>query len=155
MFDWALFAILLAACGAASSTGAMFPPDQWYETLDKPAWTPPNWVFPVVWSTLYILIAVAGTRAFLVEDAHYGAAFWALQLVLNALWSPIFFGLKRIRAGLFAVAALWLSVLATLLAFWPLDTIAAVLFVPYLLWVTIAAALNLSVLRRNPQAVPT
>jgi tryptophan-rich sensory protein len=147
--DWTLFPVFIAACAAAASTGAMFPPDRWYRELDKPSWTPPDWVFPVTWSILYVLIALAASRAAALPDNTAALAFWALQLVLNTLWSPIFFGLRRIRAALVAVAALWAGVCAAMLALFQLDWIAGAMFVPYLVWVTIAAALNFSVWRRN------
>lgn len=147
--DWSLFAIFFAACCAAGSTGAMFPPDRWYRTLTKPPWTPPDWVFPVTWTTLYVLIALAATRVAGMEGASHALAFWALQMTLNALWSPIFFGLRRIKAGLIAVGALWAAVCGTMLALFQLDLYAGLMFVPYLIWVSIAAALNFSIWRTN------
>jgi tryptophan-rich sensory protein len=153
--DWTLFAIFLAACFAAGSTGALFEPGDWYKRLSKPSWTPPNWVFPVAWSTLYLCIAAAAARVAPLDGSQYAMAFFALQIALNTLWTPVFFGLKRLGAGMVVLVALWLAVAATLLAFWPLDWIAGLLFVPYLVWVTIAGALNYSVWRLNPEVQPT
>ncbi|MEO1679035.1 MAG: TspO/MBR family protein [Pseudomonadota bacterium] len=148
--DWSLFAIFLVACGAAASTGAMFTPDEWYRQLDKPSWTPPDWVFPVTWATLYLLMALAAARATLFgAEAFHALALWTVQIVLNAIWSPIFFGAKRIRSGLIGVGALWLAVFATMVALWRVDWLSGALFVPYIVWVSIAFALNLAVLRRN------
>ena len=148
--DWALFAIFLLGCMAAGSTGAIFAPDDWYRNqINKPSWTPPDWVFPAAWMTLYILIALAATRVAKLPGAEYALALWALQMTLNALWSPIFFGIKRIRAALIAVGALWLAVAATMVALFQLDWIAGAMFVPYLGWVSIAASLNYWIWRNN------
>jgi benzodiazapine receptor len=148
--DILLFLTYLAACGAAAATGALFMPDQWYRDLNKPRWTPPDWVFPVTWTLLYLCMAAAAARVAPLPGSAQAMGFWALQITFNALWSPVFFGLKRIRQGMIVVIGLWLLVAATLVAFARLDGIAALLFAPYLVWVTIAAALNLSVMRRNP-----
>lgn len=148
---WLLFAIFLAACCGAGATGAMFPPGDWYRTLNKPPWTPPDWVFPVAWSTLYLGMAAAGARAALAPDNGLAMALWALQIAFNTLWTPVFFGLRQMRAGLVVLTALWAAVFLCMLALWQVDTIAGVLFLPYLAWVSTAWALNLSVLRRNPE----
>ena len=150
MMDWGLFFPFLAACGAAAATGAMFQPGDWYEGLNKPSWTPPGFVFPLVWTTLYIAMSYA---AMLVAQSGQGGqalGFWAAQIAFNTLWSPIFFGLHRMRAALVAMAGLWLFVLACVISFGQISLLAGALMVPYLLWVSIAGALNLSVLRRNP-----
>lgn len=153
--DWILFAIFLASCLAAGSTGALFEPGKWYESLAKPSWTPPNWLFPVAWTTLYLCIAAAAARIAPLEGSQYAMALFALQIALNTLWTPVFFGLKRMGAGMVVLTALWLAVAATLVSFWSLDWIAGLLFVPYLAWVTVAGALNFSVWRLNPKAQPT
>jgi benzodiazapine receptor len=148
--DWALFTIFLAACGAAATTGSMFMPGAWYRGLSKPSWTPPNWVFPVAWTVLYLSSAVAAARVAPLEGAAYGMAFWAMQIAFNTLWTPVFFGLHRIRAAFVIMIGLWIAVAGTMVSFWQLDWIAGALFVPYLVWVTVAGALNASVWLRNP-----
>jgi tryptophan-rich sensory protein len=148
---YVLFAIFLAACFAAGSTGGLFPPGEWYARLNKPRWTPPDWLFPVAWTTLYVCIAAAGARAAVSEGNSLAMALWALQIACNGLWTPVFFGLRRMRLGLMVLGALWLSVAATLLALWQVDMWAGLLFVPYLVWVSVAGALNLAVIRLNPQ----
>jgi tryptophan-rich sensory protein len=100
---------------------------------------------------LYICIAVAGARVAMAENNGIALAFWSLQIAFNGLWTPVFFGLKNIRLGMVVVGFLWLFVLSTLLAMWQVDLIAALLFAPYLVWVTIAAALNAEVWRLNPE----
>ena len=148
--DWILLALFVWSAMGAAVTGALFPPDQWYRDLNKPAWTPPDWVFPITWTVLYACMALAATRIAPLQGSAYAMAFWAVQISFNGLWSPVFFGLKRIRSAMFVVASLWLSVLGGVLTMWPLDPIASLLFVPYLIWVTIASALNASVWMRNP-----
>lgn len=149
---WFLFAIFLVACAAAGTTGMLFQPGEWYRGLKKPAWTPRDWMFPVVWTTLYILIAVAGARAAFVPGSGLAMAFWALQIALNTLWTPVFFGLHRIRAGMVVIVMLWLAVAGCTGALFLVDPIAGYLFLPYLVWVTLAGFLNLSILRLNPEA---
>lgn len=148
---WVYFAIFFCACMAAGATGAMFQPGEWYRSLNKPSWTPPNWLFPVAWTTLYICMSAAGARVAGLEGSGLALALWALQIALNTLWTPVFFGLKNMRGGLVVLAGLWVSVAACMIALWQLDWIAGLLFLPYLAWVTTAGALNLSVLRLNPR----
>jgi len=152
---WLLFCIFLAACFTAGMTGGLFPPGEWYRRLNKPAWTPPDWVFPAAWFTLYACMAVAGARAALQPGNGIAMAFWSLQIAFNGLWTPVFFGLRNIRLGMAVVVGLWLSVLCALVALWQIDWIAGLLFVPYLIWVSIAASLNAAVWRLNPdEAAP-
>ncbi|MCU0908495.1 MAG: tryptophan-rich sensory protein [Rhodobacteraceae bacterium] len=147
--DWTLFAIFFAACGAAASTGAMFQPGTWYDSLDKPRWTPPDWMFPVAWTLLYIAIAVAATRVAVREGNAHAMAFWAMQIAFNTLWSPVFFGLRKLGAAAVVLAGLWVAVLGTLVTFWTLDTTAGLLIAPYLVWVSYAGALNISIWQRE------
>jgi tryptophan-rich sensory protein len=151
MLDWSL-AIFVALCVATASTGAIFQPGDWYETLEKPSWTPPNWSFGVVWTVLYIMIAVAGWLVWRQAGASAAIVAWGAQLVLNAAWSWLFFGRRRMDLAMVDVVALWLSIAAFILFAWPVSPWAALLFVPYLVWVSIAAALNRTVWRMNPQA---
>lgn len=147
--DWLLFLTFFAACVAAGSTGSMFPPGDWYERLDKPAWTPPNWLFPVAWTFLYIAIAVAAARVAALPGTGLAVAFWALQIALNTLWTPVFFGLRRIGGGMVVLVGLWIAVAGTTALFYQVDTLAGLLFAPYLVWVSYAGALNFSIWRRN------
>ena len=147
--DWTLFLIFLASCGAAAATGAMFEPGEWYESLEKPSWTPPKWLFPVAWTTLYLCMSVAAARVASGPDAGYPLAFFALQIALNTLWTPIFFGLRRMGAAMVLILCLWAAVALTMIAFFRADFVAGLLFVPYLTWVSVASALNWSVWRLN------
>jgi translocator protein len=148
--DWMLFLTYFAACAGAGATGALFMPGDWYRSLAKPVWTPPDWAFPVVWSTLYILMSLSAMRVAQLPDSGQAMAFWAVQIALNGLWTPVFFGLHKMRAGLLVLSCLWLAVAATVVAFWGHDWVAGLMFAPYLLWVTIAGALNATVIRMNP-----
>jgi len=153
---WITLLAFLGACVAAGSTGSLFPPGTWYRRLDKPAWTPPDWLFPVAWTLLYLAMAVAAWRV-----AYSGAALaplalalWAWQIALNAIWTPIFFGLRRLQGGLIVLVMLWLAVLATTAVFLSIDPVAGGLLVPYVVWVSYAGVLNYSVWRRNPEQKP-
>lgn len=136
---------------AAASTGAVFRPGDWYASLRKPAWTPPNWAFPVVWSILFCAIALAG---WLVWEAAGLAAWPALtlygvHLLVNAAWSFLFFGLRRLDWAMGEVICLWTMILAMIVTFLEYSTAAALLLTPYLAWVTIAATLNFRLLQLN------
>jgi len=144
-----VFALLALA---AASSGAVFTPDAWYRTMNKPSWTPADWVFPTVWTPLYVLIAASGWlvwREAGLAGAALPLAVYVIQLVLNAGWSAIFFGLKKPGLAFVEVLTLWLSIALTMILFWPISTTAALLLAPYLLWVTIASALNFQVWRMN------
>lgn len=117
----------------------------WYPALAKPDWTPPSWVFGPVWTLLYPLVAVAGWLAWREGRARVGTLLFLLQLALNAAWPWIFFGDRRIGLALLCVIAMWLAILATIRAFWPVSRGAAVLLVPYLAWVGFAAVLNAAI----------
>ena len=147
------------ACTLAALTGSIFRPGEWYEKLSKPGWRPPNWLFAPVWSALYVAIAVSGWLIWR-ELSFAGAAIpltaYLVQLILNASWTPTFFGLHRIGAGFVVIALLWISILVTISLFHPINAVAAYLLVPYLLWVTFAAALNFSIWRLNqPKPLPS
>ena len=147
----------VAACFLAALTGAWFRPGEWYERLKKPSWRPPNRLFAPVWTVLYLMIALAGWliwRQAGFAGAGLPLAAYALQLVVNAAWTPLFFGLRRPDLGLLDIVLLWLSIVATIALFCPINVVAAALLAPYLAWVTFAAALNFSVWRLNSAASP-
>jgi translocator protein len=157
MNDWASWLTLagfLAATFGAGSTGALFSPGEWYRRLAKPGWTPPDWLFPIAWTLLYIAMAVA---AWLVTRsgsplAFLAVALWSWQIVMNALWSPAFFGLRQIGTALVVVLFLWTAVALTTAAFLAIDAVAGYLMLPYLVWVSYASALNFAIWRMNPEA---
>ncbi len=136
----------------AASSGALFPPDDWYWALQKPSWTPPNWVFPVVWTVLYLVIAYAAWRVWALAGLGPAIAAWGVQLLLNAGWSAVFFGLRSPRLALIELVFLWLAVALTIYLFAQVDPIAAALLLPYIAWVTLAGALNVSIVRLQGSA---
>lgn len=149
LIAFGVFALLALA---AASSGAVFTPDAWYRAMNKPSWTPKDWVFPTVWTPLYALIAISGWlvwREAGVAGAALPLAVYLVQLVLNAGWSAIFFGMKKPGLAFAEVLTLWLSIALTMALFWPISKTAALLLAPYLLWVTIASALNFQVWRMN------
>ena len=145
-----LFLTYLAASGAAAATGRFFMPGAWYDGLNKPTWTPPGWVFPVVWTTLYILSSLAAAIVATKSGSGQALAFWALQIALNTLWTPVVFGAHRLGAGIVIIVALWLTLGAMIVTFLPLSLWAGLMIVPYLVWVSIATALNIWLWRNNP-----
>jgi benzodiazapine receptor len=144
-------AVFIGVVFLAAASGAVFKPGPWYEELQKPSWTPPNWAFPVVWTLLYIMIAYAGWSVWSKVGWSLPIAFWALQIVLNAAWSWLFFALRRMDLALVDVGLLWLAIAGFIVTAWPVSPIAALLFVPYLAWVTTAGLLNRAVQQLNPE----
>lgn len=144
-------AVALAACSSAALLGARFRPDGWYADLAKPTFQPPASLFGPVWTVLYALMAVAAWRVWRKggRGARGALRLFALQLALNAAWSPLFFGAHAIGLALADLVLLVLAVAATLLAFARVDRAAAALLVPYLAWVSFAAVLNASILALN------
>ncbi|MFK3973386.1 TspO/MBR family protein [Pseudomonas sp. NPDC087358] len=143
------FYIFLIACCAAAATGIIFKPGAWYQSLQKPRFTPPNWLFPVAWTTIYLLLAWAGYRLTLLPGSETVLALWAAQIALNTLWTPVFFGANRIVAGMVILVVLWLVVAAMVVLALQLDVITGLILFPYLVWLCVAAALNFSIMRDN------
>jgi translocator protein len=135
---------------AAALFGGMFTPGDWYASLEKPSWNPPGWVFGPVWTILYVMIAIAGWLAWRGRDrSRLPITLWGGQLLLNALWSWLFFGLERPGAAFVDIVILWLLIAAFIVAAWRSSRAASLLFVPYALWVGFAAALNFAIWRLN------
>jgi translocator protein len=135
----------------AGAFGSRFQPGAWYAALDKPSWNPPSWVFGPVWTVLYIMMGVA---AWLVWDRYRGAARVALavfvvQVVFNGLWSYLFFGLQSPALAFAGIVILWSLIVTTLMLFWRARTVAGVLLLPYLAWVSFAAVLNFTIWQLN------
>jgi translocator protein len=145
----------IACCFLAALTGALFRPGEWYQRLAKPSWRPPNRLFGPVWTVLYLTIAVSGWlvwREAGLAGAVLPLTIYALQLALNAAWTPLFFGLHRPDLGFLDIVLVWLSIIATIAGFYPIHAVAALLLLPYLAWVTFAAALNFAIWRLNPSS---
>lgn len=140
----------VAAIGAATTLPAVMP-GGWYSFLTKPAWTPPNWLFGPVWTLLYTAMAIAAwliwRQAGSVAAARVPLALFTIQLLFNLSWTLIFFGQHLPEVAFLDIIFLWLAILATLLTFWRIRPLAGWLLLPYLIWVTFAAALNYSIWR--------
>ncbi|HME37581.1 MAG TPA: TspO/MBR family protein [Steroidobacteraceae bacterium] len=155
---WLILAAFVGSALAAGALNAVFSPvispaaRRWYAGLARPEWAPPDAWFGPVWMALYVLM---GTAAWLIWRERYhrgrGAALaaYAVQLLLNAAWAPLFFGARNIGAGLFVIVALWLSIAATVRAFAAVKAFPAWLLAPYLIWVGYASALNFAVWKLN------
>lgn len=155
--DWIALGAFVALNFAAASSGGAFRPGAWYASLAKPKWTPPNWAFPLVWLTIFALNTFAG---WLVWSAMGAASLPALavyvaSLAINAAWSWLFFGRRRMDLALIDVTALWLSIVIVIAMFAPISQLAALLLAPYLLWVTVAGFLNLRMIQLNRGTEPT
>ena len=147
----------IIACQCAGLIGSLFTTPAiptWYAALQKPPFTPPNWLFAPAWITLYLLMGISafiiwrrGLDNRLVKQA---LIVFLIQLVLNALWSVAFFGLESPLYGVIVITALWVAILITIVKFFKVSPVAAVLMLPYILWVTFAATLNVSILLLNP-----
>ena len=152
--NFTLFALFIITCFGAGATGGLFPPGAWYQSLHKPSWTPPNWLFPIMWTSIYVLMSFAAARVAMQAGSGYAMAFWAAQIAFNTLWTPMFFGLRRLKGALVVMALLWLSVFGCVITHWQLDTWAGIAFLPYIAWVTVAGILNYYVATLNPDVAP-
>jgi tryptophan-rich sensory protein len=146
---WVSLSFFAAYVGSAFTRLSL---ESWYVTLVKPSWTPPGSVFGAVWSTIYLLMGIAAwtvwrRRGF--AGASFPLTLFVVQLALNAGWSVVFFGLRLPGLAFVEMIVLWLLILATTIVFWRIAPIAGILFVPCLLWVVFAAALNFSIWRLN------
>ena len=148
-------AVSVGICLGAAGLGSILTTpsiDPWYATLRKPHWTPPNWAFGPVWTALYLSMAVAAWLVWRRVGFSLGKlplTLFVIQLALNVAWSGIFFGLRLVGVAFLEVVLLWLFILSTAIAFWPVSRTASWLLVPYLAWVTYAAALNAAIWRMN------
>jgi tryptophan-rich sensory protein len=117
--------------------------------LNKPSFTPPNWIFAPVWTVLYIVIAIAGWRCWVRDRNSTAMTLWFVQMALNFLWSPVFFGAEQPGWALVVVTAALAAVLAFIAATWNKDRFAAILFLPYAAWTAFATALTAGVVTLN------
>ncbi|HEY1170275.1 MAG TPA: TspO/MBR family protein [Verrucomicrobiae bacterium] len=145
------FIVLVFACAALGGWLTSLSVNDWYQTLQKPSWNPPASVFGPVWTVLYLTMAIAAWMVWELQVPARKAALvaWSIQLALNVFWAACFFALKNPGLALFDIIALWFSILVTILLFKSLNTTAAWLLVPYLCWVSFAAALNMAIWRLN------
>jgi len=144
-------------CQMAGVIGSIFTAGSvtsWYPTLVKPSFSPPGFYIGLIWIVLFTLM---GVSLFLIWSETPGNPatrialyFFAVQLIVNVLWSVAFFGMRSPISGLVVIAFLWVLILITIIKFWPINRTAALLLIPYIVWVSIAAYLNFSLWRLNP-----
>ena len=148
--------ISILACFAAGGIGSLFTfkaIPTWYPSLKKPKYTPPNQVFGPVWTTLYILMGISvflvWQKGLATEGVLLAFIFFWIQLIINALWSIIFFGMKSKGGGVIVIIVLWLLILATIIASFQVSVWAGIFLIPYILWVSVATYLNVGIWRLN------
>jgi benzodiazapine receptor len=144
--------ISLVLVAAAAAFGGRFAPTAWYQEIAKPPWTPPAWIFGPVWTALYIMMGVAAWLVWRKREtpgAVVALGVYVVQLVLNGLWSWIFFYLHRIGLALADLIVLWVLIVVTCVLFWRVRRAAGVLLLPYIVWVTFAGFLNQAIWALN------
>jgi len=158
MFDresWLSLIPFVVVCFLAAAIGALATNSSvktWYPQLRRPEWTPPNWLFGPVWTTLYLMMALSAWLAWRGSNSgvpRFALILFGIQLVLNALWSVIFFGLRKIGPAFAEVLLLWMMLIATAVSFLPLSLLAAWLLIPYIAWVGFASYLNYRIWQMN------
>lgn len=144
-----LFILVCQLAGILGALSTATGESSWYQGLSKPVFNPPGWVFGPVWTLLYTLMGIAaylvwqrGWHRYVVKRA---LAVFAVQLVLNALWTPVFFGAHQVGLALIVIGLLWVAILATMVLFYERSKLACWLLLPYLLWVSFATVLNASI----------
>jgi tryptophan-rich sensory protein len=146
--------LIVFLAGAVGTVFTLKEITGWYAYLPKPSWTPPNWAFGPIWSTLYVLM---GISLFLVwreglnrKDVQVAIGVFAVQLIINVVWSLVFFGTHNIFGGLVLVLLLWVAILVNIIVFYRISKPAGLILIPYIVWVSIASYLNYSVLILTP-----
>ena len=152
---WIGLVVFIAICLGAGGLGSVATTPEiegWYQTIQKPSWNPPDYLFGPVWTTLFVMMAIAAWLVWKSEGFKVAAAplmLFAGQLVLNIAWSWIFFGMHQPSWAFAEIVILWLAIVATMVAFFRRSKIAAWLMVPYLAWVSFASVLNFTIWRLN------
>ena len=155
MIKFKKFAISLIIPLAIGFTGSFFTSGSvgtWYTTLNKPSFNPPNWIFAPVWTILFIMIGIsfyiAWSKGFLTRK-WIPISIYALNLLLNLLWSLLFFGLKTPLISFIEIIALWIVIVVNIIIFYKISKVSGILMIPYLLWVSFASVLNYSIYQLN------
>ena len=148
--------ISIVVCQCAGIIGSIFTASAiptWYATLNKPVFTPPNWLFAPAWITLYLLMAIAAfliwRRGLHIKPVRIALILFLIQLIINVIWSVVFFGLQSILSGLIVIVTLWIMILFTIIQFYKVSIAAGSLMIPYILWVTFATCLNAGIYMLN------
>ncbi len=152
MRTWIALVLWIGISLAAGLAGSQFQPGDWYQSLAKPSWNPPGWVFGPVWTMLYIMMGVAAWLIWKHSGfSGAGPALWIflVQLVLNGLWSYLFFGLRSPFTAFMEILVLWAAILLTVILFWRIRSLAGILILPYIAWVSFASVLNYTIWKMN------
>ena len=144
-----LLVFVAAVVGIGWLIGATNLPGEWYAGLAKPDFVPPNWAFPIAWTILYVMIAIAGWRTYRREPRGKAMLAWVAQLALNFAWSPVMFTMHQIGAALVILIGLFVAIVGYIGLEMSRDRLAAALFVPYAAWVAFAGVLNAAIWRLN------
>lgn len=144
-----LIAFLVLVIGGGLMIGFFTAPGEWYQGLNKPPFNPPPWIFGPVWTALYVLIAIAGWRAWRINPVGPMMALWAAQMALNFAWSPTFFAAELPMAALVMIVAMLMAIYSFITMAWRQDRLSAWLFLPYAAWVSFATVLNASIVWLN------
>ncbi len=150
--SWLVLAVFVAANTAAAAGGAIFTPGAWYKELNKPSWTPPDWLFAPAWTLIFALIAWSGYTFYMAAEPGERLVpliAYGVQLVFNFGWSALFFGAKRMELALIDAFLMLAAIAVNIALFWPVSEQAALFLVPYFAWVTFATALNYAMMRKN------
>ncbi len=140
---------LVLVIGGGLLIGVLNRPDDWFLSLSKPGFTPPNWIFAPVWTALYVVIAIAGARIFIDHRGSAAMRLWWAALLLNFAWSPLFFGLHEPALAMIVIFGLILAILLFIAFSWRSDRMSAILFLPYLAWTSFASVLNAAIVALN------
>lgn len=152
--NWFLLVAFVVVCELVGISGSFFTVRSiptWYANLKKPSFNPPNWIFGPVWALLYALQGVAAYLVYRSSGIGFAFVLFVIQLALNALWTPLFFGAKLLGVALAELVVLVACIVVTAVWFFGIDALAAWLMVPYILWTIFATALNYSLWKLNPQ----
>ncbi|MCF8215330.1 MAG: tryptophan-rich sensory protein [Chlorobium sp.] len=152
------FAISFILCFLAAYAGSLFTPEpgsSWYYTeLNRPEWNPPDWLFPPVWSLLFLMMSISFwlvlKKATKDSKVTFAVIAFCVQLLLNMAWSAAFFGMQNPQTGMIVILLLWMAIVLTIVQFKKISAVAAYLLVPYLLWVSFASYLNFTIWQLNP-----
>ena len=148
--SWLVLAVfIVVVLGMGALIGTSSAPGEWYQNLEKPFFNPPNWIFGPVWSTLYVLIAIAGWRIWMLDRNSTAMKFWFAQMLLNWIWSPVWFIAHMPWPAFAIIVALLAAIVGFMVTARKHDSLAAWLFAPYLAWVAFASVLNLSIALLN------
>lgn len=140
---------IVVVIAVGSGIGTTIGPDEWFRSIEKPVFNPPSWVFAPVWTILYVFIAIAFARTMLRDPKGPAMQVWIVQMLLNWSWTPLWFGLHMMWGAFAVIVALWISILTFIVLTRKTDPVSALLFAPYLAWVSFAAVLNGTIAAMN------